>query len=847
MRIKQILLLIILGALLPLKGLAQGDGESTKKYFDLNFITPKKYEIARLQISGPHTLDDIVIVAFSGLTLGQTIEIPGDAIKDAINALWKTNLFKQIRVINNGIVDGKIFLEIYVEEYPRLHKWEFLDSSNLSKKDEKKLNEEMDLNGGMVINQSLINKTENDIRNNLFEQGYMNTVVEIYVDSARNDSGIVLKNKPNGRDLLIYVKKGEKIKLHEYVFVGNDSIESKELQKIFDPKPKKGKINPLKSSKFVKSEYRSGKPGIIEKYQSLGFKDAKIVSDSIYPTRGYDNRVTVQLKIEEGKKYYFRNISFVGNTKYTSGRLDSILNIKKGDVYNQTLLNDRLNFNPEGVDISALYMDDGYLFFSIIPVEVKVENDSIDIEIRIYEGKQAIVNKVTVVGNTITSDYVILRELRVKPGNKFSRVDIQRSMRDLSQFPYLDPSAMDVKPIPNPQDGTVDIQFVVAEKPSNQIEMSGGWGGFGGVVGTLGFVLNNFSSKKMFKPNEWRPLPTGDGQTLSIRAQSNGRAFQSYNFSFTEPWLGGKKPNSFTTSVYHSVQVFNYLPKTDTNRADLYTTGFSFGLGKRLNWPDNYFTLASSLSYQRYLLHNAGNSFIISDGISNNISLNTTLSRNSINNPIFASTGSKVSLSLQLTPPIATLNKGIDYTTAEDNVKYKWIEYHKWNFDAQWYSPLSRNGKFVLMTQARLGFLGLYNRDIGISPFERFIVGGSGLSGFNLYGADIVSQRGYADQSLTGSVGQPIFNRFTLETRYLFAESPAATVYGLAFLEAGNAWTNFKNYDPFDLRRAAGFGIRIYTPFFQTIGVDFATGFDRELVTPGQARFIPHFFIGQRF
>jgi outer membrane protein insertion porin family len=512
-------------------------------------------------------------------------------------------------------------------------------------------------------------------------------------------------------------------------------------------------------------------------------------------------------------------------------------------------------------------MDDGYLFFGVTPVEVKVENDSIDIEIRIIERSQAVYNKIIVKGNTKTSDHVVLRELRTRPGQKFSRSDIQRSIRELSQLGYFDPQAMGVNPIPNPAAGTVDIEYTVSEKANDQIELSGGWGGnnrnaiqgqsygYGGLVGTLGLTLNNFSTRKLFHPSMWNPLPSGDGQKLSIRAQSNGLYYQSYNFSFTEPWFGGKKPNSFTTSLYRTNQSFDARPRTDPDKRFIKITGFSLSLGKRLRWPDDYFSAFYSFSLQQYELNNANGAFglQLNSGRSNNVEFKYVLSRSSVNEPIFPTGGSTFTFSLAATPPISKFSNK-DYSTVSLNEKYKWIEYHKWKFDAEQYHKVF--GKFVLATKMRFGYLGYYNKDIGLSPFERFMVGGSGLNSFGQIGTEIISLRGYPDRTITENAvggssnsGAAIFNKFTCELRFPVTNSPSASIYLQAFVEGGNAWVNTRTYNPFDLKRSAGVGIRLFLPMFGLLGLDYAYGFDWKTLNtglttkPGQF----HFFIGQQF
>ncbi|MEO1051369.1 MAG: POTRA domain-containing protein, partial [Bacteroidota bacterium] len=593
---------------------------------------------------------------------------------------------------------------------------------------------------------------------------------------------------------------------------------------------------------------------LIAYYNAKGYRYARIVSDTIYD---HDRRsIDVDIKVEEGKRYYFRDITWSGNYVYTKEQLSSILGIEKGDIYNKDLIDKKLSFNPGGLDISSLYMDNGYLFFNITPVEVGIEGDSIDVEMRIFEGTQATINKVIVTGNDRTNDHVILRELTTLPGQKFSRSEIIRSQQRLSQLGYFDPEQISPIPRPNPVDGSVDIEWAVVEKPSDQIELSGGWGGPIGFVGTLGLVFNNFSVRNIPHIKKWRPLPVGDGQRLQLRVQANGRQFQNYTFSFTEPWLGGKKPNSFSISLNNSIQRAS-IPEIDpeTNQAiprrfddfnaSLKLRGVTLGLGRRLNWPDSYFSLQNSLSYLVYELENwVDRGLGFTDGNANSIVFNTTIARNNIDQPLYPSSGSTISLSVALTPPYS-LWRDIDYETASNAERYKWIEYHKWLFDAKYYIKVA--GKLVLESKAHLGFIGSYTNRAGVGPFERFNLGGAGLAGQNfVLGTDIIAMRGYDDNQITPpNFGQAptdatrnlisggiVYNKFALELRYPVTTGQAATIYGYVFAEGGNNWNDFADFNPFDLYRSAGFGARIFMPAFGLIGVNWGYGFD---TLPGRA------------
>ena len=588
------------------------------------------------------------------------------------------------------------------------------------------------------------------------------------------------------------------------------------------------KLRIFKSSKYIEEDFKEDKLNLIKKYNQLGFRDAVVIKDSVY--KNPDNTISIDVYIDEGSKYYFRNITWIGNTKYTARQLNSVLKIEKGDVYNLDVLNTNLSFNPNELDVSSLYLDDGYLFFQVDPVEVLVENDSIDIEMRIYEGKQATVSKVSVKGNTRTNDHVIIRELRTKPGQLFNRSDIIRTTRELAQLRYFNPETINPVPMPNPADGTVDIEYEVEETSADQVELSGGWG-YGKVIGTVGVSFNNFSINNVFKKHAWRPVPSGDGQKLSFRLQSYGKGYISYNMSFTEPWLGGKKPNSFTVSYFHSLYS-NGFPKDDIGRQSFLLDGLVFSLGKRLTWPDDFFTLVQSVSLQWYKLKNYTSVFSFGTGTGNynNFAYIVTLARNSIDAPIFPRSGSEISLTMELTPPYSWFNN-TNYELLSDTEKYEWVEYHKWYFKAYLYKKIV--GNLVVALKFRYGFLGAYNKTIGVTPFERYYLGGDGLSGYNnMDGREIIGFRGYANESLTPQYyedhnqGATIYSRNTLELRYPVSLNPSATIYALAFLETGNSWSDFDSFNPFSLYRATGIGVRVFLPMFGLLGLDWGYGID---------------------
>lgn len=822
--------------------------KSNMGYIDYSF--PKTYEISGVLITGTEYYDKSVLQVLSGLGIGQKIKIPGDDITRAITNLWKQKLFDDVKISILDITDDKVSLEVYVREKPRLSTFAI---KGLRKSKATTLRDELTIKSGQIITDQMFNVTRNQIKKFFTDKGFLDATAtfEVLPDDP----------KKNTSKLRITVNQGEKVKIHRINFVGNTTVPSKKLRKTL--KKTKESRRFLAKSRFIESEYEADKLKIIDKYLTLGYRDIQIVDDSVYR---YDQKsLNIDIKINEGSKYHYRDIKFIGNTKYTSQQLHDILKINKGDVYNQSLLDSRLNMSQTELDISTLYMDDGYLFFRIEPVEVLVENDSIDLELRMSEGPQARINKVTVVGNTKTSDHVILRELRTKPGQLFSRSDITRSLRELATVGYFNPEALNVNPVPHPENGTVDIEYKVEERPNDQIELSAGWGMYS-IVGTLGLTLNNFSTKKMFDPKAWSPVPSGDGQRLSLRAQSNGTFFQSYSASFTEPWLGGKKPIALTVSIFHSVQSNGYS-KGEALRSALFTTGASVGIAKRLKWPDDYFIAQYSLNMQRYnnMYDIYGKSYIASvpEGISNSFSFKYAISRNSTNQTIYPSSGSNISLSVQATPPYSLFN-GVDYNTIDASKRYRLLEFHKWKFDATYFTTVV--GKLVIMTRANFGFIGSYNPAVGMTPFERFWVGGAGLMGFNLDGRELIALRGYQDNSLTpirtdryttslGTIeqqvreGGTIYNRYTFELRYPISLNPQATVFPLLFAEAGGAWLQFKDFNPFQVYRSVGAGVRIFLPMFGMIGLDYGYGFDvvNGSVDGQYNRGNFHFLIGQQF
>ncbi len=840
---------------------------------EVDYTTPKSYEIGGITVTGAQYLDQNVLISLTGLVVGDHVNIPGENITKAVKNLWDQGLFENIAISLTKVQGDVAFLNISLTERPRLSKFTF---TGVRKGEADNLRDEIKLMAGDVITDNMIIRTRNTITRYFVKKGFLNTEVEVIQkrDTARANNVI----------LTIAINKHSRVKINRILVHGNQNLSDQKVRNtlketkerwVFDPFDvidslinkapgpfvhhdwktvkndfltalhAKMKLRLFKASRFIRDDYDGDKQKLIEKYNELGYRDFILERDTIYKV---DNRsVNIELFLNEGRKYYFRNISFVGNTKYPTELLRNILKIKKGDVYNQKLLESNLSFNQEGLDISSLYLDDGYLFFNVEPVEINVEHDSIDIEIRIREGSQARINKVIVKGNSKTNDHVIYRELRTRPGQLFSRSDIIRTTRELAQLRYFDPEKINPVPRPNPADGTVDIEYQVEETSSDQIELSGGWG-YSRVVGSLGLSFNNFSLRNFFNRSAWTPVPSGDGQKFSVRLQSYGSGYLNYNVSFTEPWLGGKKPNALSVTYFHSMYS-NGKQKSDTNRSAFVINGIVIGLGKKLEWPDDYFSIYHSITLQRYDLFNYANIFAYKDGYSNNISYGLSVSRNSVDAPLFPRQGSELTLSLQATPPFSLFSDK-DYSTLDDQEKYRLIEFHKWKFFASWYTKLK--GNFVLFSRVKYGFLGAYNHQLGVTPFERFYLGGDGLSGMNsLDGREIVGMRGYTNESLTpgyarsNTAGGTIYSKYTLELRYPISLNPNSTIYGMAFMEAGNCWEGFKEFNPFNVKRSAGLGIRVWLPMFGTLGLDWGYGFDKISGAPGASGGQFHFSINQ--
>lgn len=805
---------------------------------DLNvdYRAPREFTIGGITVTGARNLDSKAIILFSGLSVGETISIPGEDISQAIKNLWKQKLFENIKISASEIKGREIFLNIQLEERARLSRFKF---EGVSKGEAETLREKINLIRGTIVNENLLTNTTNIIENHYREKGFLDAKAEI---TEVPDTLVA-----NSEYLVIEVDKREKVKIGNIDLYGVEKFNERKLLRSMKKTKEKNFFRIWKRSKFIREEYKSDKKNLLNAYNKQGYRNAKILRDSVY--RNPNGTVGIDIYLKEGNQFYFGDITWVGNTKYSSSKLSEILGIETGEIYDKEKFEGRLFMNPNGGDVSSLYLDDGYLAFQAIPVEKRVQNDTIDVEIRIYEGRQYRINRVVVKGNTKTSDHVIRREIRTKPGELFSRSDIIRTQRELSQLGYFDPEAFNVNPIQNDQDGTVDVIYTVAERPSDQIELSGGWGA-GRIVGTLGVSLTNFSMRKLFKKGAWNPLPAGDGQRLSLRAQSNGRFFQSYNLSFTEPWLGGKKPNAFTVGFQHSVQTNGVTRQQEENGAErqaLYITGGNVSLGKRLGWPDDYFQVMMGVSYLFYDIRNFRSGggtgiFAFQNGTSNNFSFIFNLSRNSVFDPIFPRYGSNIRFNTKFTLPYS-LWDGIDYAgNITEQTRYQWAEYYKWKLVAEWYTELAP--KLVLMTRSGFGFLGYYNRDKGISPFERFYLGGAALTGFALDGREIIALRGYDDLSLSPQEGANIVVKQTLELRYPLSLNPSATIFALGFLEAGNTYDGIENFDPFRIYRSTGVGVRIFLPMFGLMGLDYGWRFDEVPGRPNMPQGQFHFTIG---
>ncbi len=841
-------ILLFISLLIASAGLlAQNESAQTQDSIDLSSLevmdydNVREYTIADVTVSGIEFIQKEVLISLSGLKVGNKIKLPGDEITDLLKKFWSQGLFADARITAAQIRNDSVWIDIYLTEQSRMSR---LQLHGIGKSETQDIMEKINLRTGQQVTADIMDNTSRIIREHFIEKGFLNTDVQI---NLTDDTLRV-----NMIQMDIVVDKRGRVKINEIYFNGTSAFENKLLRRKMK-ETKKVNINIFKASKLISEKFKEDKTALVAFYNQNGYRDAKVLSDSMVWNADMDNRVDLYINIEEGDKYYFGEVEWIGNTKYPSEYLNAVLGISKGDIFDQKILDDRIFIDEDAVN--AVYLDNGYLFFSLTPVEVSVEDDTIDFEMRIYEGEIATINRVIIKGNDRTSEHVVRRELRTLPGDKFSKSELIRTVRELANLGHFDPEAIEPNPIPNQSDGSVDIEYNLIERATDQLEVSGGYGA-GMLVATVGIRFSNFAIGRVFDPKAWRPVPSGYGQTLSVRAQTNGKYYQSYNFSFVEPWFGGKKPNSFSVSVYHSKMNQNMYSYWDPGSvADQYmkVTGASLGLGRRLTWPDDFFTLYNAFTYQRYRMKDYSG-FLAENGTFNNFSFTITLGRNSLTQIIYPRGGSSLSISLQITPPYSLFNSDFDYATAPDEDKYKWVEYHRWMFNADWYYALI--GDLVLMTRFHFGYLAYYNEDIGPSPFESFDVGGDGLSGYNLYGRETIAQRGYPNGSLTPTVTDAngyskksgnVYTKFTMELRYPISLNPSATIFVLAFLEGGDAWYSIDQFTPFNARRAAGFGVRAFLPMFGLLGIDWGWGFDSYPGHPNPSGSQFHFTIGQQF
>ncbi len=834
---------------------------------------PRTYEIAGISVKGADNYEDNTIIGYSGLKIGERVDIPGNELTAASKRLWRQGLFSQVKIVVDKTAGDKAWITLDLRTQPRISQIHYY---GMKKGERDDLQERLQLHKGNQITQNIVNRAEAIVKKYFADKGFNNAQVRI---TLREDL-----SAKNEMIVDIDVTKNAKVKVHKIYIDGNEVMSDNALQRTMKKTNEKNKLlNLFKQKKFVESDYRDDLQRIIDKYNEKGYRDAKILSDSVVP---YDDKtVDVYISLEEGKKYYINDITWVGNTIYPTAVLNEVLGIKKGDVYNQKLLNKRTNEDEDAV--ANMYMNRGYLFYNLVPIERTVQGDSIDLEMRMMEGPQARINNVIINGNDRLYEKVIRRELRVKPGELFSKDDLMRSAREIAQTGHFNPENMDIRPEPNEENGTVDILFNLESKANDQIEFSMGWGQTG-VIGKLALKFTNFSIKNLLHPSSYKGIiPQGEGQTFTISAQTNARYYQAYSVSFLDPWFGGKRPNSLSVSAYYSRQTgvnssyynstwsnpylysgygygYNYGYGSDyyqnsiTNAYDpnkvLQMVGVTVGFGKRLSWPDDYFTFQTELSYNWYYLKNWEYLYYMNNGTSNSLVLGLTLARNSIDNPLYTRRGSTFSLSLQLTPPASLFGKKNwealykENTTESKKELYRWIEYWKLKFQSRTYTPLTDpNGQWtlVLMTRADFGLLGSYNKYLK-SPFETFYVGGDGMTGSYTYATETIGLRGYDNGALTpwGREGYA-YTRLGMELHFPFMLQTSTTIYGLAFVEGGNAWTDVKNFSPFNLKRSAGVGLRIYLPMVGMMGIDWAYGFDKVFGTRGGSHF--HFILGQEF
>ena len=808
--------------------------EGIKTPLNIDLSKPNKYTIGGVAVTGNQTISEQSILIFSGLVAGQEIKIPGDKLTGSIKKLWNSKLFSNVDVYATKMDGNDIYLEINVSELDKVGN---VTIKGIKKSKIEELNKEIEFQKGSMLTENLVTTTKNQIQDKYKEKGFLNTKVTINTKLDTSNTNI--------QDALILVDKGEKIKIKTITFHGNSRLEDKKLKKQLKKTKENTLINIFKSSKYVEDLYTEDLDKVIEKYQEKGFRDAVIIKDSI--SFNDDNTINLDITVNEGDRYKFGDIAFLGNTVFTDQQLQSLIQIEEGVTYNGKLLNERVKGDgtPDSKDITNTYLDNGYLFSRVNLVETSAENNTINIEVRIIEDEAATINKVTVTGNDVTNDHVLYREIKTRPGDLFSKSNIIRSIRELGQLGFIDAENIVPDVQPNYAEKTTDIEYSLSEKGSSQIELQGGYGG-GAFVGTLALSFNNFSIKNIFNLDKYKPVPRGDGQSISLRLQAS-KFSRVYSLSFSEPWWGGKRPKGFNFSIYNSRQ-YSYNPyERDVDKDQrLDITGASIGLSQRLKWPDDFFTLSTSLNYQRFDLQDFFlSTFGYNNGISNNVNLSVNFGRNSAGpSPIYPRHGSQFNVIAEITPPYSSFNNK-DYTVMTDEEKFEWLEYYKINFMGKWYTQIWKD--LILMSNAEFGFLGAYNDDIGVSPFERFYVGGDGMATGQFDGRQVVALRGYPNSSLTSVAGGTVYNKISFELRYAITLKPSASIYALTFLEGGNSFNSFENFKPFVLKRSAGAGIRVFMPAFGLLGIDFGYGFDNIPGTFEKSGWQTHFIIGQQF
>jgi len=830
-----IFLILAIALVSPFRVLAQDNSQDKKIVVDYNL--PKTYVIGGIDVTGIKYLGKDQILSLTGLSVGDTITIPGEDLSAILKRIFLQRYFSDVGIYIDSLQRDTAFLRLNLVERPRVSRWNFEGIKSGEKAD---LDTKLKLRRGSELSEYAINSSSEIIRKFYVEKGFLQTAVDVV-----QEQDTLIKNAVK---VTFKVDRKSKVKVQKISFIGNDNVKPSKLASAMKKTKDMRILNFFSSKKFNEKEYPNDKKLLLQAYGERGYRDAKIVKDSIYYIK--DGRMGIDFKIDEGKRYYFRNITWTGNSLYSADQLNLILKIKKGDIYDVVSMEKRL-FEAEEGNVSKLYRDNGYLFFNVSPVEVKIEGDSVDVEMRMIEGKPATFSRIIINGNNITNEKIVRRQVMTKPGYLFSQTDLERSLRELASMGHFDPekimSPTGYNIIPNYNASTVDVSYNVEEKPNSQFELAGGWGG-NTFVGTLGLSFNNFSIGRVFKKSAWRPVPLGDGQQFALRFQTNGTYYTAFSASFNEPWLTGKKPTSLNISAYYTRQTnSNYFYQNSGQSMEVF--GFGVGIGTRLKWPDNWFVFSTELSWQTYKLTDWQYYFLFTDGLSNNVSLKLKLARNSTDQAIYPRKGSDFLLGLQITPPYSLFRpKDTNYKGMADSQKYRWIEYHKWTFKGSLFTPIT--GDLVLMTRAQFGYLGYFNRNLGYSPFEGFIVGGDGMSGYNTYGSEIIGLRGYANNSLTprknnGYVGN-VYDKFTVELRYPIVLQPQSTIYALVFLEGGNSWSDIKDFNPFQIKRSVGVGVRVLLPIVGMLGIDWGYGFDPVLdKAKGGSNF--HFVIGQQF